>query len=75
MDREVWFRRFMWGYRPCHPKGWALSAGFLVLAWGLQSLTEWLMPTMLGLGGTAILGLGIGFWIVAERHAEPRRRE
>ncbi|MBS0254132.1 MAG: hypothetical protein JSS36_02695 [Proteobacteria bacterium] len=32
MPREIWFKRICTTYWPCHPKGWAVTAGFYLTA-------------------------------------------
>lgn len=46
MDREIWFDKILWSYMPCHWKGWAVIAAFVVptiLAITLaESALDWL---------------------------------
>jgi hypothetical protein len=73
MEREVWFEKVFWSYRPCHWKGWAFIAalvgamiGAIFLGqWvleiaGIQNADEW--PFLLWL---PIFMFG---WIMSERH-------
>lgn len=75
MKRDIWFERVLWGYMPCHWKGWAFLIGMAsifvpvlividkysaVAGWGF--LDYLFMP---------ILGMVVIFsWIVASRHSK-----
>jgi hypothetical protein len=76
--REVWFERCWWSYMPCHWKGWALIAAFVVgtlvscrgldLALSVIGHPDWAFVADLPFIPALIL-----LWLSAERHSAPRR--
>jgi len=77
-EREIWFRRVMWGFVPNHWKGWTLYAVSMVGFFAIYYLLTWLIG-MLGhpqweLIPALAVGLFLfGCWIVYELHIPPRR--
>ena len=74
MRREIWFKKVLWSYVPCHPMGIVVICGLVLLAqtgvfFGQRLLTvaggggadEW--PFLL-MFPTVVAG-----WIIAERHS------
>ena len=67
-DDDAWFRRkhFGLGFTPVGWPGWAITAGFVVIAIGLDAgLRERHRVTEIAL----IAILAIGLWIVAAQHS------
>jgi hypothetical protein len=45
-DREIWFERWLWSYMPCHWKGWALIAAFVVVVGGVIAVLNWVVAAL-----------------------------
>jgi hypothetical protein len=72
-QREIWFKRLLWSYIPCHWKGWAMIVGLVacflismqILSWVVSATghSDWDFVPFLPILPIVVLG-----WIVAERH-------
>lgn len=75
MDREIWFEKILWGYMPCHWKGWAFVIGICVLVVPILFVID--KMSVLNGGGVLdalfVLVLGatlLAAWTVARRHSK-----
>jgi len=72
--REIWFDRWLWGYMPCHWKGWLLTLGGIFTVNASIWLLIWLLHAQ-GDDQRPFLALPIGIiaiLLLAERHSPSR---
>jgi hypothetical protein len=73
-DREIWFRRILWGYFPAHWKGsTTLLIGILIIVpacWFGLALRD--NHPVLSAGGYLLaIGVLLAFFVIASRHSRP----
>ena len=74
MKREVWFKKVLGSYMPCHPMGWLVICGLVVVGLGAINLCQSLMK-IASIGGAdewpflLIFPIVVAGWVIAERHS------
>ncbi len=72
--REVWFKRVLWSYMPCHPVGILVILAIVLFGMIAVSVGQWLLR-LAGVQGAdswpflLIFPTVIAGWIIADRHS------
>jgi hypothetical protein len=76
--REIWFKRFLWSWIPCHWKGWAMIFGFvagsIACFWLLAWITGELGKPKMDWPYLVLPPAIVMSWWMADRHSPSRKK-